>query len=377
MKKYRLIRGSEVDEFIRCRKRWKWRWIDKLAPKKIDGKIFFGNLFHTFIQEYNNYSFDFNKAYNKVLKMFEETDTSNMEQVELDELWDTFDKVSQNYVRQWHKYDLNNTILDTEFLFAIPLADGIAYTGSIDVLYLDGEGRLWFKDYKTTNSIEKYEKRAEMDQQIRRYFWALQQLAKGNGYVFDKSLKDWVKAELYFLERYGMPLPEPHGFIYDLVARKAPKEPQVLKNGSLSKNKSQDTTYDMYLQAIIKYGLNTEDYQDMLEHLKAQETAQGNRFFRRINVHCHQEEIENAIQEFYAKAFEMMNIVHALEDGSYYDMPYDPIYCNINDNCSWDCPVKSLCLATMDGTYVESMVDLFYDRLNEEDLGEEYLTVEG
>ena len=44
-------------------------------------------------------------------------------------------------------------------------------------------------------------------------------------------------------------------------------EPRVLKNGQLSKDKSQKTTYDMYKHAIQKYGLNESDYEDVLSEL--------------------------------------------------------------------------------------------------------------
>lgn len=45
------------------------------------------------------------------------------------------------------------------------------------------------------------------------------------------------------------------------------KKPRVLKNGQLSKDKAQNTTYAMYVEAIKENNLNIEDYNDILIEL--------------------------------------------------------------------------------------------------------------
>ena len=44
-------------------------------------------------------------------------------------------------------------------------------------------------------------------------------------------------------------------------------KPRVLKNGTLSKDKSQNTTYNMYVESINELGLNISDYEDILSEL--------------------------------------------------------------------------------------------------------------
>lgn len=44
--------------------------------------------------------------------------------------------------------------------------------------------------------------------------------------------------------------------------------PRVLKNGTLSKDKSQNTTYDLYLAKINELGLDVESYDDILNSLR-------------------------------------------------------------------------------------------------------------
>lgn len=380
LNRYRLVRGSEVQDFLRCRKRWKWRWVDKLAPKRQDGKLFFGNLFHKFVEEYYNSGQNQGAGFFQMQTLFDETDTSRMEQVEVDELWNLADAVTENYVQMWKEADKKIQVIATEFTFAIPLAEGIAYTGTIDMIYLDSDGRLWFKDYKTTNTVDKYIKKAKMDRQISRYFWALNQLTKGNGYVWYNN--EWVPIEHHpiAMEIIGS---KPHGFIYDVVARKVPKVPEILKKGGLSKNKAQDTTYGVYLKALHDNNLmDTEtipgrsvvpaEYEEILDHLKSQEDEYGNRFFKRIQVFRHSEELESAIQEFFAAAVEMVRLKEAIENGTYEKMEYDPIYRNITDDCSWDCPFEGLCVADMDGSYTDALLPLMYDERNDE-LGQDYL----
>ena len=45
------------------------------------------------------------------------------------------------------------------------------------------------------------------------------------------------------------------------------KKPRVLKNGTLSKDKAQNTTYALYLETIEENGLNVADYEDILSEI--------------------------------------------------------------------------------------------------------------
>ena len=56
---------------------------------------------------------------------------------------------------------------------------------------------------------------------------------------------------------------------YINITKKEPDKPRVLRNGTLSKDKAQATTYDLYLNTIIEMGLDVNDYSDVLEDLKS------------------------------------------------------------------------------------------------------------
>ena len=366
--KQRLVRGSEVSDYLRCRRRWYHKWVLGLTPKRQDGKLFFGSLFHKFVEVlYIKQSPSM--AHAEMEDMFRATNTSRMDQVELDEVWDLAVNVTENYVKMWWEKDRKIRVIATEFTFAIPLANGIVYTGTIDLIWLDEEGRLWFADHKTTIAISKYVDKADMDRQISRYFWALQQLAAGNGYVWSHKLEKWMPAS-HWAEEYQVP--QPHGFIYNIILKDYPEPIELLKKGGMSVAKAQKTTYDMYLQALIGYGfavmspdnvvIADDKYLEMLNHLKNQEDENGNKFFRRMKVYRQPEELDAAIQEFYATAHEMVQMREKIESGEYMKMDYDPLYRNITDDCGWDCGTKGLCQSTMDGSSGSQTIAMFYEK---------------
>ncbi len=383
----KYVRGSEVSSFLRCRKAWKYSWIDNIEPRRPDGKLFFGNLAHKFMEVY--YSFlgnveSFGKPADQVAMeamaiYFRETDTSRMEQTELDDLWELAEKVMLNYVEQWKHIDQTWTILATELRFAIPLDEDTMYEGTIDLVYLDEHGDLYFDDHKNVGSIERYVGMAEMDRQISRYWWALGQLSRGNGFIWDAELQDWIDIRNH---RLSQRLREPKGFTYNLILKDFPTIPKLLKPTTkvpvaLSKAKDQKTTYAVYCQALIDNGLKVpvldsegnpiegrtnapEEYNEILDHLQAQETERGNRFFRRVPVVRSERETQAAMQEFMAVVSDKEHIEQSLifyED--FPDTAWNPIYRNINADCSW-CNYKALCVAEMNGDNAEFVRNTLY-----------------
>lgn len=348
------VRGSEISDFLRCRKRWDYRWNQKLIPKKPNNKLFFGTLFHRFLevlyQTKNPHT-----AIDELRKVYEETDTSQMEQTELDELLELLGKVCENYVAQWwYDKDENWKVIATELRFEIPLDEHVTFTGTIDLVY-EREGRIYFADHKTTSSIEKYDKNSNMDRQISRYWWALQQIQEGRGYVYDKH-RTKHEAGVFAPRLHGKPIA---GFIYNIILKDFPVKPEPLKKGGLSKAKNQKTTYKLYVEALMELhdGYVPEEYAEILDLLQAQETEQGNRFFRRVEVNRLQPEIDAAIEEFYYTAVDSKYLKERLELGA-----KEAAYRNITMDCSWDCQFKEICQASMDGTNVDFLLDSLYTK---------------
>lgn len=80
----------------------------------------------------------------------------------------------------------------------------------------------------------------------------------------DEQLK--IYAKLYSAEKWLSVEDISVGYVN--IPKTEIKEPKLLKNGSLSKDKSQMTTKKKYLDAIKKHNLNESDYEDILKDLE-------------------------------------------------------------------------------------------------------------
>lgn len=355
-----IVRGSEMQDFLRCRLRWKYAWVDGFRPKTVNGKLFFGTLFHKFAEVFYSHlnacevEVAKDHAVKTMLQLAQETDTSGMEQVEYDELMDLVTKVADNYVSQWGHMDEDNwEVIATELNFMIPITDMIAYEGTIDLIVRNkADGKVCFLDHKTTSSLEKYEKNSIMDRQISRYWWALQQLQKGHGFI--KIDDEWMPVENTYLFEC-LAGAEIGGFIYNIILKDYPVPPKVLKKGGLSKDKGQKTTYELYMKAIEENELNPDDYQDILEYLK----ENGKAFFRRVEVYRNQDEINAAMREYYWTVKDMGTVKARL---GLTNNAEEVCYRNITSDCHWDCDYKDVCVAGFDGSNVDYLLNTLYTK---------------
>lgn len=350
-----LVRGSEIQDFLRCRKRWYWRWVEGLEPRAKNGKLWFGDLMHKYLETLYR-TREYEDAYAAMECMYQETNTEYMDQVEVQELWTTAQHVASNYFDEWWGTDSRYTTLATEFTFAVPVRNGIVYTGTIDWLFLDEYWRLCISDHKNTSSIDKYDKNSDMDRQISRYWWAMQQLASGRGYVESVTIdgeKVWTQVKKHPIWKH-IKGKEVFRFYYNIILRDYPEPPKVLKDGSLSKDKRQKTTYELYWKVLTeKYGIASvetseilqNEYGEFLEYLK----AYPREFFRRLPVIRNQQEIDAAIEEFYQTALDIKALRKKLRP--------EKLYRNITTDCSWDCPFRDVCAASLDGSDVEFLIE--------------------
>lgn len=87
-----------------------------------------------------------------------------------------------------------------------------------------------------------------------------------------KGLSDISIDEQMYIYAFGYALKE-HVSLEDIdicyisIPKAELDKPRLLKNGQLSKDKSQNTTYNKYIEAIEENGLNREDYEDILSEL--------------------------------------------------------------------------------------------------------------
>jgi len=191
--------------------------------------------------------------------------------------------------------------VEQEFEVELPLEDA-SYAGRLDLLVRDQHGDYWILDHKTAARLED-ESFLVLDQQITSYCWAMQHVL-------------------------NIPIA---GFIYNELRKDVPHPPELLKNGRLSQNKNQNTTYELYLDKINELGQSVNSYAGILEHLQ----SQGNKFFRRTYVQRSPRELEIAGEMILLEATDMLS--------------NPSIYPNPGKHCTW-CDFRSPCLARMDGS---------------------------
>ena len=212
----RQVSHSEISTYLDCQKKWELQYIKGL---KID-----------------NVHFQFGSMGHKVLE------TRNIPSEELyPELKERFE------ISSWKAYftpifeELDDYFKDYEVLHREYKVETEEIKGVIDVVWRHKHtGRYLITDYKFSTS-DKGQEDILLDEQM--YIYAVSFAAKN-----DISLDN---IDIGYIN----------------IPKTELNKPRLLKNGKLSKDKAQRTTHKMYMKAIIEYGLNVSDYEDILSEL--------------------------------------------------------------------------------------------------------------
>jgi len=181
----------------------------------------------------------------------------------------------------------------------------VYYHGTLDRVCIDKHGRIYILDYKTAKSADTA--KLETDDQISAYMWAAEQHLK-------------------------LPIYE---FIYLQLTKDAIKPPKRLKDGSLSVDKKQKTTYDLVRRALLeefgKISAAPSKYIDFLNHMVETETPEGDRFIRWDFVKR-------------SKAQKIATYNHIMAELSLMLWPNLKVYPSPTRDCGWDCPFREICI---------------------------------
>jgi hypothetical protein len=187
------------------------------------------------------------------------------------------------------------------------------YVGYVDGVCKDSRGKWWLVEHKGYAQLANL-KYLQMDDQVTSYIWAM---GVATGLTFE-------------------------GVIYNQLRKKVPAAPRLLKSGTLSQSKDQDTTYEVYYRTIKEAGLVVNDYADILSYLH----GRGNTFFRRERLYRNSSSVEGVRLRIMSETAEMQR--HDLA-----------LYPTINRDCAW-CQFYNPCLATEDGTDAEYLLTALY-----------------
>lgn len=182
---------------------------------------------------------------------------------------------------------------------------GINYHGTIDRIVIDRYGRYWLWDYKTAKSADTA--KLATDDQVTAYLLAARKL---------------------------FPFPV-YGFVYLQLTKDRVQQPKRLKNGNLSVDKRQKTTYGLVRQAVIDdYGsvqAAPASIVEFVNYMASSEEPEGDRFIRWDFVKRTDAQLDNHSRAIYGELSLMLN---------------PQLYCfpTPTRDCSWDCPMRDACI---------------------------------
>lgn len=249
------VSHTEVTAFRRCQMSWHYRYREGIKRNFRGVRLAKGTILHEMLNAY------IAKKINRkhvgpdpwdVLEQYsvEYATYFAAEKEEYGDVIGDCGKIFEGYLRKYRKDTLRYEHSEVDCYFDLPGSQRFA--GFIDKIAVDPEGRRWIMDHKFVERIPT-ESDLFLELQLLLYVWAL-----------DKSKPD-LKVD---------------GIIWDYCRSKAPRDPEVLKSGELTKRKDIDTDVWTYRDAIRRHKLKEEDYTEVLKNLEGKEDT----FFQRIRL---------------------------------------------------------------------------------------------
>ena len=282
--------ATERAAFRRCRRQWFLGIVHRLQSAEGNQNFWFGTLVHAALESYYLRIKDLgfhghDEATTAALDRYEEEYYASVEPIKqwLGFLWPNVEasyrelgelgmEMLQAYFDKEAKEPLFDEVVEVERRVFVPIrSPGGRKVGRLsvraDVVGRRG-GYLSVADHKTASR--------EMS-------------------ASQLDLDDQLTAEVYAIWKTREDGEFPEEAIYNVLMKKVPRPPKELKPGKrspswpagepkLSRDKSQLTTYDLYLGEVKRLGLDAEEYDEILQHFYDQDHSEESPFFRRDYV---------------------------------------------------------------------------------------------
>jgi len=314
----RKVSTTEMADFMRCRQRWDYSSLSRkgLEPIEPVAALQFGTGIHACLDEMYTTT-------KKIGAMYWEqwldanADKSQEGYQEMKELGQA---MLEGYAAWSEEQDADeftgiSHVLATELEFEVFLAEckdtDIYLVGRWDMIIIDPYERIWLVDHKTSKTSVG-EESLHRNWQMYCYVWALQE-------VLQHPIE---------------------GVYYNVLRKKIPSTPRMLKDGTLSIDKNQDTTLELYKAAMESLCIDAEEerYQDILRYLE----SKGNTFFQR-----------HIIRVTHGETLEQNRYMRHVA----WEMASDPlIYPHVHSRCYLMCPYAILCEQRSRGFNPDSLV---------------------
>jgi hypothetical protein len=234
-----ILTHSSIAAFKSCRRKYQYRYIDGIEQKDRPIYFDFGTAVHLALASHYRGA-GAQDVIAEVEKYFADNAPTQDESERLQKWIEAREMILamyRNYAAKYPKEPFK--VLEIEKEFSNPLSNENHLAGKIDMIV--EENGLWVVEHKSAKSIDgNYKKKLTLDPQSLLYLTAAETI-------------------------YGKPF---NGVIYNVLAKSIPDKPAMLKKGGLSRAKNQNTTPELYREAIEENGLKESDYAEFLEYLE-------------------------------------------------------------------------------------------------------------
>jgi len=314
------IHTSERRSYRACRRRWDWIFNQNYYPVMTAKPLDFGVAYHKGMETfYKPETWDFPPNIKTELAIKAFVDTTNKQRkkyMEVVEDWKLEEDVQTDFdervelgkgMIRYHAERVSPAEdghwkpVRVEIAFQIPIVHPdngqpltcvnphcrhpqgapVVYAGRMDALGEDAHGDYWVIDWKTARSLTANDEFLQLDDQVGSYVWACNIL--------------------------GLPV---RGFIYHEMKKGFPQPPPKNKVQRLgcwfSKNKQQDTNYEIYRDTVMKEDSKAFEeglYDDMLYFLQ----EEGPRYYQRFQINKSPAELEQIGRNIGLEALEMID----------------------------------------------------------------------
>lgn len=317
---------SELKTWRRCQKKHHYKYVRKLQRKSKSLPLYKGSVVHSCL-EFHYKGLKWKKAWNIFNKEFSKL--MDEEKAAYGDLPSEVLRLVSGYLA-FHKKDSwvvvtdkeGKPIVEREFRVRIP-GTRVVVKGVIDLIIMDEYGGIWVIDHKTVKKDAPSNEFRMTDVQTTLYFWVL----------------------LTLCEELGIDPKKVSGSIFNYIRTKPPKEPEILESNGQMSRRDIDTCWMFYKQALIKAGLDPNDYLDMKKKLKGRES----RFYYRHKMDKPKVLMKQLLQEAVFTAYQIE---------AFGNQPAR----SLDKSCDWDCDFKELCYSELQGHDVDYLIKTMYEK---------------
>jgi hypothetical protein len=310
------INQSKVKAWRQCRLQYHYKYVMGLSPKIIKRAFTFGSMVHKMIEAYAEGD-DPMEVLDQI--GLENANLFRAEREMYGEIVSDIRHIMEEYFAYWAergddiRYWRHNK-RSAEHYFELELEPGILMKGTIDAIGKAKKLR-WLVEHKTFSRMPNEDFRWR-NLQSAVYIRAIEMLGWGN---IDGTLWDYIRS-------------------------KPPSKPELLKSGQLSK-RSIDTLPNVLLATLNEYGLDPNEYPELIEAAK----AGRNKFFIRTFTPVNREVVDAVFHDYVDTVHEIVDL-HGKSKTRFMGQHCD--YCQFNQ----------LCRAELTGGDVDFLIEREYKR---------------